>query len=128
LSASVSPVAKAVYLCDGTLGIPHQKTDLMGLFNAIRPPKYPHILPSFVVFAQMNGGLGQMSVYADIRMAKTGELLYTTEPKTIHFPTRHRVVQYAYTITQCRFPQKGLYLVELFCRGQWIADTALELL
>jgi hypothetical protein len=128
VAQSIIPAAKALYLCDGTIGIPHQKTDLMGLFNAIRAPRYPHVIPSFVVFAQLNGGLRKVSVFADIRVAKTGELLYTTEPKMIHFPTRHRVVQYAYTVTHCRFPQKGLYLVELFCRGLWIADTTLELL
>ena len=28
----------------------------------------------------------------------------------------------------CLFPTPGLYLVELFCDGQWVADTSLELL
>jgi hypothetical protein len=31
-SATIAPVAQALYLCDGHLGVPGGKTDLMGLF------------------------------------------------------------------------------------------------
>ena len=54
LSAGVIlPVAKTLYLCDGHLGFTSGKTDLMGIFDSIRPQGgYPHIHPSFVVFAR----------------------------------------------------------------------------
>lgn len=124
----IVPVAKAIYLCDGSIGFATQKTDLMGLFNSIRPPSYPHTHTTLVVFAQLNGGLGEMPFYVDIRYAPTDELLFTTKPQMLRFPNRNRVVQFAYSIKQCRFPQRGMYLVELFSRGIWVADTTLELL
>ncbi len=40
---AITPVAKALYICDGHIGFANQKTDLMGIFNAIRPPQYPHL-------------------------------------------------------------------------------------
>ena len=53
----ILPVAKALYLCDGHLGFTSRKTDLMGIFDSIRPDGgYPHIHPSFVVFARLGKG------------------------------------------------------------------------
>jgi hypothetical protein len=115
-------------LCDGSIGFANQKTDLIGLFNSIRPRRYPHVQRQFVVFAQMIGGLGQVPFYLDVRFAAADELVHTTSAQTLHFPDRQRVVQMAYTIQGCRFAQPGRYLVELFCDGQWVADTALQLL
>src|SRR5262245_8553683 len=60
---AIIPAAKALYLCDGCIGFPNQKTDLIGLFNSIRPMKYPHVQSQFVVFAQLLGGLGQVPSY-----------------------------------------------------------------
>jgi hypothetical protein len=126
--STIIPVAKALYLCDGCIGSPNQKTDLMGLFNALRPQQYPHTQPQFVIFAQLIGGLGQVPFFFDIRFAGTDQLVHTTTTRLLRFPHRQKVVQLAYTIQSCPFPQAGTYLVELFCDGQWVADTALELL
>ena len=70
MAQSITPVAKALYLCDGAIGFPNQKTDVMGLFNSIRPETYPHVQEQLVVFAQLSGGLGQvpfLSIYAKQR-------------------------------------------------------------
>jgi hypothetical protein len=75
---AIIPAAKALYLCDGCIGFPNQKTDLIGLFNSIRPNKYPHVQSQFVVFAQLLGGLGQVPCYIDIRYAATDDLVHTT--------------------------------------------------
>jgi hypothetical protein len=125
--AQVVPVAKALYLCDGTIGLPGGKTDLMGLFNSITPAGYPHIAKDFVVFAQLSQGLGQVPFYVDIRFAPSNQLVYTSNVHTIQFPQRDVTVQLAYTVPQCQFPQPGLYLVELFCHNQWVADVTLLL-
>ena len=124
---AITPVAKALYLCDGTIGFANQKTDVMGLFNAIRPPQYPH-RQGFVIFAQLLGGLGQVPFYFDIRFAADNSLVHSTKAQLLYFPSRDTVVQMAYTTGGCPFPQPGIYLVELFCNGQWVADTPLDLL
>jgi hypothetical protein len=124
---TIVPFAKALYLCDGHLGFANQKTDLMGLFNTIRAPKYPHVQKQFVIFAQLVGGLGQVPFYIDVRLPQTGQLLHTTNTHVLQFPHRDKLVQLAYTMQDCLFPMPGVYLVELFCDGQWVADTPLDL-
>ena len=126
--ATIIPTGKALYLCDGCMGFPNQKTDLVGLFNSIRPQHYPHTQQQFVIFAQLIAGLGQVPFYLDIRFAATDQLVHTTNTQMLHFPHRQKVVQLAYTMQTCPFAQSGIYLVELFCDGQWVADTTLELL
>jgi hypothetical protein len=105
-----------------------QKTDLVGLFSKIHPLHYPHVHAYFVVYAQLSAGLGQVPIYIDIRNASDGTLVRSTNVQMLHFLHRHAVVELAYTIRDCCFPQPGVYLVELFCNGQWVADTTLELL
>ena len=124
---SITPVAKSLYICDGHIGFANQKTDLMGIFNAIRPPQYPHLQKHFVAFAQLLGGLGQVPFYFDIRNAADGTHVYSSKAQLLYFRNRDTIVQLAYTARNCLFPKPGIYLVELFCNGQWVADTTLTL-
>jgi len=126
--ATIIPVAKGLYLCDGHIGFPNQKTDLVGIFNSIRPAKYPHVQKHFLIFAQLISGLGQVPFFLDLRFAPTGQLIHTTNTRVLNFPHRDKLVQLAYTMQNCSFPQPGIYLVELFCDGQWVADTKVDLL
>ena len=125
---TILPFAKALYLCDGHIGFANQKTDLVGIFNSIRPPSYPHVQKHFVIFAQLIGGLGQVPFYFDITSSQAGKLVHTTQTRVLNFPRRDRLVQLAFTVQGCLFPAAGVYLVELFCDSQWIADTTLDLL
>ena len=127
-SGIVVPVAKNLYLADGTLGYPGGKTDVIGLFNTITPASgYPHTA-TFVVFAQLHGGLGIVPFHIDIRQGSmTGPLVYASNVHHLHFPHRDFMHQLAYTVAGCRFPGPGTYLVELFCNGVWVADVGFEL-
>jgi hypothetical protein len=105
----IVPSAKALYLCDGTIGFPGGKTDLMGLFNSIKAASFPHVAKDFVVFAQLTHGLGQVPFYIDIRLPATNQLLYTSNVHHAHFPNRDMTVHLAHTVPGCRFPHAGLY-------------------
>jgi hypothetical protein len=120
-------VAQALYLCDGHIGFPGGKTDLIGLFNSILPAGYPHIQKQFVVFARLLQGLGQVPFYVDIRFAPTQQLIHVSSSHTLVFPDRDTMVEMALTMKGVRFPRPGRYLVELYCDAQWVADTALLL-
>jgi hypothetical protein len=126
-SVTIVPVAQALYLCDGHIGYAGGKTDLIGLFNAIHAPGYPHMQKQFVVFARLLQGLGQVPFYVEIRFAPTQQLLYLSSTHLLHFPDRDTVVEMALTLKGVRFPQPGIYLVELYCSAQWVADTTLRL-
>lgn len=123
----IAPSAKSLYLCDGTIGFPGGKTDPVGLFNSIHAASFPHRARDFVVFAQLAHGLGQVPFYIDIRFAPRNQLIYTSNVHQVQFPNRDVAVQVAYTVPGCKFPQPGLYLVDLFCNNQWAADTTLVL-
>ena len=36
---------------------------------------------------------------------------------------RDSVVEMALTLKGVRFPQPGIYLIELFCDGRWVAEA-----
>ena len=122
-SATIIPVAQALYLCDGHIGFPGGKTDLVGLFNSIHAGGYPHVQKQFVVFARLLQGLGQVSFYVDIRFAPTQQLIHMSSMHMLMFPDRDTVVEMALTLKGVRFPQAGIYLVELYCDAQWVADA-----
>jgi hypothetical protein len=126
-SATIAPVAQGLYLCDGHLGFPNGKTDLVGLFNSIHAASYPHVQKQFVVFARLHQGLGQVPFYVDIRFAPTQQLSHMSGRHVLYFPDRATVVEMALTLKDVRFPQPGIYLVELFCNAQWVADTTVLL-
>ncbi len=124
----ILPVAKALYLCDGHLGFTSGKTDLMGIFDFIRPQGgYPHIHPAFVVFARLAQGLGTIPFRVDIRLAATGQFVAGTLAHQLVFPDRDTVVNMVVTLKGVTFPQPGIFLVELLLDNQWVADTILQL-
>ena len=121
-------MAKSLYLCDGHLGFSSRKTDLMGIFDSIRPQSgYPHVHPSFVVFARLAQGLGTIPFRVDIRLAAGGQFVAGTLVQQMVFPGRDTIVNMVVTVKGVSFPQPGIFLVELMLDNQWVADTTLEL-
>ena len=81
----------------------------------------------FCAFAQLTGGLGLVPFFVLMKYAATDAYVYQTPTLTLRFPTRSVVVHMSRAITNCVFPWPGLYLAELHCNNQWIADTTLLL-
>jgi hypothetical protein len=75
----------------------------------------------------LSNGLGKLPFFVDIRSAATDELIWTTEPRELHFPDRVTFVQVALAIEGCRFEHPGLYVLELFCDNTWVCLTVLRL-
>lgn len=103
MASSVLPIAKGLYLCDYHVGYQTGKVDLYGLFNAIRPPVYPHTQRRFCVFAQLVNGQGRIPFFIDIRNAARDELVYTTARNVLSFPVRTAIVQVAMSIVRMLF-------------------------
>jgi hypothetical protein len=121
------PTAKALYLCE-EVDVEGGMTNLYALFNAIGPRQYPHTQPSFVCFAQLLGGLGQVPFHVDITRAEDTRLIHWTDVRSLWFPDRNVLVQLAVSITGCVFERPGVYLVELYCDNTWVGDTTIRLL
>src|SRR5437764_1402659 len=100
----VLPIAKSLYLCDGHLGFSSGKTDLMGIFDSIRPQSgYPHVQPSFVVFARLLQGLGTIPFWVDIRFAATGQYVAGTLVQQLVFPNRDTIINTVVTMKGVTF-------------------------
>jgi hypothetical protein len=61
----IVPVARSLYLCEGHLGFANRKTDLVAIFDGIRPPSYPHVHPQFVAYARLSQGLGRVPFFLE---------------------------------------------------------------
>ena len=127
MAGVIPPTAKALYLCDYHVGYSNGKVDLYGLFNAVRPRAYPHTLRSFICFAQLRGGLGNVPFYIDIRRAADGQLIDWTPTRQLRFPDRETLVQVVVTVSNVVFDRPGIYLVELYCDNACVADTTVLL-
>ena len=121
------PFARALFLCDWVFSLDYDKTDLYGLFNAIRAESYPHVQVRFCLFAQLAGGLGNISFYADVIFRQRDELVRMTEVRQLNFPSRDMVVQLALEVQGCPFSEPGSYLLELYCDNVCVADVPLLL-
>ena len=99
----------------------------MGIFDSIRPQAgYPHIHPSFVVFARLAQGLGTIPFRVDIRLAASGRIVAGTSVQQLVFPNRDAIVNMVMTMKGVSFPQPGIFLVELLLDNPWVADTTME--
>jgi hypothetical protein len=124
----IRPFARPLLLCDSVFGYDYGKTELYGLFNAIRPATYPHVQSRFCLFAQLTDGLGEVPFYADVIFRPRDELIWTTNVHKMHFLQRELVVQLVLNVEGCPFPEPGAYLLELYCAQQCVADVPLQLL
>jgi hypothetical protein len=127
-SAIILPVAKALYLCDGYIGYSGGKTDLLNIYNAIRPTSYPHVQPTLVVYSRLSGGLGQIPFFIEVYYAQTRQLVHVSSTFVQNFPNRDVTVELGLTLPNVRFAQSGVYTVELLMDNQWHCDCTLQLL
>ncbi len=127
MSAVIVPLSRSLYVCDSHIGYQDGRVDLNGLFNAIRPAIYPYNRRQMTVFAQLSGGIGATPFFIDIRHQQSDELIYTTDLLTLRFPSRTTLMQVAVRIEGCRFPEPGLYVLDLYCHNTWVCDTTITL-
>src|SRR5438132_6804038 len=127
MADKIVPVSRSLFLYDFHVGYQDGKVDLYGVFNAARPAVYPFTKPRFVVFAQLIGGLGDVPFFIDIRWEGADEGIHTTVVHTLRFPDRTTLMQLALTVEKIRFPEPGVYVVDLFCHNTWMCDTTVTL-
>lgn len=127
MADQIVPVTRSLYLCDFHAGYDDGRVDLYGVHNALRPAVYPHARRQLVVFAKLTDGIGDVPFYLDIRRADEDIGIRTTPVRTLRFTDRTAVVQLAVTIENIRFPEPGVYVVDLFCHDDWVCDATVTL-
>ena len=123
---AIIPTAKALYLCE-EVDVESDSFNLYALLDFLRPRAYPHTQPSFVCFAQLRGGLGDVRCHIDVRRADDYRLVRNTNALSVNFPDRGALARLVAHLDGCIFESPGLYLVELYCDNTWVADTVLRL-
>ena len=125
----ILPMAKALYLCEGYITSPSTgKTDLINIFNALRPASYPYRHRDFVVYSRLSGGLGAIPFFVEVHDANNANLIHVSNTLTMTFPDRDQTLELAFTMPNLLFPHSGVYTVELYLDNQWSCDATLKLL
>ncbi len=132
MAAAVLPVGKIVYVCDDVLEDPASgKTHVLGIFNAVRTAglsAFPYRLRQLCVFAQLTGGTGQLPARVDVVNGKTQEVVFRSQRALLNFPGKRIEVAVCFCILGGRFPEPGVYFVELYCGNRFIDDRVIRLL
>jgi hypothetical protein len=79
-----------------------------------------------VVFAQLSGGIGDVSFFVEVRRGLNDELVRTTVERTVTFVDRVSPINLAVAIEGVTFAEPGVYVVSLFCQNTWVCDTVLR--
>ncbi len=132
MATTVIPVTKALYLCDDVVADrSSRKVHMLGVFNAVRPPRgaaYPYRLGQLCVFVQLAGGVGEVPTHVEIVSTRDNATVYAAPEQRLRFPGRHTTISVCFRIRSCKFPEAGVYLVELYARDAFLDDCALHLL
>lgn len=124
---AVVPFARSILLCE-ELDEEGGLTNLYGVFNALRRVGFSYQEDGFVAYTQLVGGLGEVTLFVDIRRAADDLLIHTTTPQRLTFARRTQQIQVAVHLVGITFPTPGVYLVQLFCNNAWVADVTLKLI
>jgi hypothetical protein len=125
MAGELIPVPKSIYLCDEFLvDSPSVKINVLGVFDSFRPKgsTAPYELGRLCVVSQLVGGIGDTPINVEVTDSDTGELIFSSATNFIRFPNRHTTVYFCLRFRNCRFPRAGVYLIELYARGQFLDD------
>jgi len=127
VTQSIVPFARPLFLCEDFVRRERGKMDFLGAYHAVSPRKYPFTQDWMCVVAHLSGGLGTVNTYIDIREAETDSLIHTSIPREIVLPSRDYLIRLTHRFQSVRFPKPGIYLVELYCEHECIADISVFL-
>lgn len=129
MMAIVTPVAKALYLCDEILSDPARaKPHLIGVLNGIRVPAFPHTLARLCVFAKLSGGLGDARCRVRIVDMRDLSTFYQTAEHVIPFRDRRQILYATFRLENLTWSAAGEFVVEFFCDDQFVEDAVLTIL
>ena len=126
----VAPTARAVFLCGHVADAGSGNVHMGWVFDTIRPASYPHAQDDICVVLQLSDGSGEVPVSVNVVFWPEGE----AEPEDIlqsgstgvRFTDRIELHRVVLRLSDCVFPQVGLYVIEVYCGEEWVADAPLR--
>src|SRR5688572_18515660 len=107
------------------------KVEVVGLITHIRSkkvPAFPVVHPEFRVLVILTNcrGTGQISIR--IIQERTRRVVFRSRPKAVQFKGKStEAVGIVYRVTNCSFPEEGLYWVEVVFSEKTLARQALTI-
>jgi len=126
MAGVIVPVVQPLLLCE-EIDEESGALNVYGLFNALRAEQFPHARELFCVFAQLSGGLGEMSYHFDLIRARDERLVHASHSRRLRFDRRSQLIQLFARFEGVVFEEPGVYLLQLFCDNTWVADVTVEM-
>ena len=130
---AISPIVRYMLLCDDWRldGPNNRRLTIVGLIwniHSVEEPPFPLSYRELCVFLAVTGGRGQGEGQIVCVLEETGEKIFETPKRSIHFrPDPLEVVGIPFRILDCSFPQPGLYLVQFWYDGVMVDERPLKL-
>jgi hypothetical protein len=122
------PLSPGLYLSDYVIIEENtRKVSLIGCFIRLTFDEFPVIADPFSVFSILTNGLGNSHIRLVIGQAEKEEIVYEREI-AVHFPDKLAQVYLQFRISDCEFPEPGLYEFTLLVDNEWVADRPLRIL
>ncbi len=131
--SAVRPTVRSLIVCESILPEPDHPTrvSLIRLVDSIRPSEgstYPLLQPHLSVFAQLTECRGSVRLQIRVHVADADHLVFTSPMYTTTFPNEPLTLHGArFRILKCRFPNPGLYWVQIWINDELSAQTPLIL-
>lgn len=127
----VDPFVRHMLLCEDIRRNPNNphKLDLLGLSNtliAVGSPAFPLLAPVLCVYLEITAGRGTGQAHIDCRYADSGEIVFSSPSHAVAFPANPLAIRgLIFRITDCIFPEPGLYWVQFCYNQKMIAEQPL---
>lgn len=124
----MQPVVKSMILCEDVLPGPAgtENVHLMNVFSAVRFTSaggFPFRLRQLCVFLQLTDAEGEAVGQIVARHLDSGKEIFGTSRHNIRFEDRLQVKWVLFRLSDCPFPEFGVYSIEFHCDEQWLADV-----
>jgi hypothetical protein len=98
---------------------------LVSCFTRLIVEDFPSPPQRFTLFAALKGGLGNGIMEVVGTRLDTDETIYVRQV-LIQFPNRLMEVRFIFRVTDCSFPEVGIYHFTLLIDGEWLAQHELH--
>lgn len=130
--SKVPPVLKSIFVCDDVVATmaTQGKLTILNVFDLYRPAdtEPPYVLAKLCVFATLSGVIRDYELQVVVVNAQSREVAFTSPVRMLRIRDRNHVMNVVFRLVNCRFPEAGVYVVELHCDGEFMDDRLLTVI